>query len=520
MISVGLAGLLAIVLFLQPASVWARKKKAPPPTLTQQVEQILGTSPIANGFFGIKVFSLDRNQVVFEKDADHLFVPASNTKIFTTTTAIAKLPADFRFTTTLESNGRIDKFGRLTSDLYFVGRGDPNLSNRILPYDPKAIKTESPLTAVDTLTNQLVAKGVKVIDGDIIGDDTYYINEPFGESWGWDDLMWSSGAPVSALTINDNVFSVSLIPGEMAGDRAFVTLDPLYPSIQLKNDLVTTAANSERHVHMERLPGSSILRIWGTLPLDAKPQQELLAIEEPARVAAEALRDALKTRGVILWGNIRTQHSQLWQLGPTIGARSPENLPRTVLAQITSHSLREDLKVIAKVSQNLHAEMLLRLLGAQLKNEGSVRAGLAAEKEFLNQAGVDEKDYHLNDGSGMDSHNLVAPNGILQLLKYVWSQPYRDAFIDLLPIGGIDGTIGSRFKETVIAGKVLAKTGTLTHVNALSGFATSPQGEHFVFSMIANNHTQNSKTAVATMDKILETILTYTEPGGSKLRKK
>jgi D-alanyl-D-alanine carboxypeptidase/D-alanyl-D-alanine-endopeptidase (penicillin-binding protein 4) len=503
----------AVLVALCVSPLWARKKKIPPPTLARQVEQILNSSPIAVGFFGIEVYSLDRSQTVYEKNAGQLFVPASNTKIFTTATAVAKLPADFRFHTTLESSGQIDKFGRLIGDLIFVGRGDPNLSNRVLPYDPKANITEPLLAAIDTLAGQLVAKGIKVIDGDIVGDDSYFINEPYGFSWGWDDLMWSSAAPASALTINDNVFGISMVPGEAAGDHALVTIDPFYPSLELYNETITTAPGTERKIYLERLPGSRLLRLWGTMPQDAKPQHELLAIEEPARVAAEALRGALLAKGVRIYGKTRAHHRERWDLGPTIGIQASAPSNQKVLAEIVSHPLQEDLRVIDKVSQNLHAELLLRLLGAQLKNEGSVRAGLEVEKEFLKQAGVDEKLFQLNDGSGMDPHNLVAPHALIELLRYIWAQPYRNAFINLLPISAGDGTIASRFKDTAMAGKVFAKTGTLAHVNALSGYALSPSGEHFAFSILVNNHTQESKVATATMDKILETILTAPEPG-------
>ena len=499
---------------------WGRKKKVVVPTLPEQIEAIVKASPIANGFLGVEVYSLDRNEVVYERDAHHLFIPASNTKLFTTATALARLSGDFRFHTTLESSGRIDKYGRLTGDLIFVGRGDPNLSNRVLPYDPKAQRSAPPLGALNSLADQLVAKGIQVIDGDIVGDDSYYVNEPFGDSWSWDDLMWGYGAPVSALTINDNVFSVTIQPGETVGDKAFVTLDPFYSTIRVRNELLTTAANIDQNIHLERVPGSAVLRLWGTFPIDGVPDHEVLAVEHPARVAAESLREILRSKGIQVYGSVRTHHRELWELGPTLGAVPSDTPKRAVLAEIVSHPLIEDLKVIDKVSQNLHAEMLLRLLGAQLMQEGSVRAGLAVEKEFLTQAGLDEKEFHFNDGSGLDPHNVVAPHAVVGLLKYIWSQPYRDTFLDLLPVSGADGTLGSRFQEAAFVGKISAKTGTLTHANALSGFATSPSGEHFAFSMFTNNHIGDSKVATATMDKILETILAYREPPGKKSKKR
>ncbi len=509
--------ILALIMACSASPIEARKKKPVVPPLADQVDQILKSSSIGAGFFGIEVFSLDQNQVVYEKDAEHLFVPASNTKLFTIATAMARLPNDFRFHTTLESAGRVDKYGRLNGDLILVGRGDPNLSNRVLPYDPKSTSSLSPLSPLENLADQLVAKGIKVIDGDVVGDDSYFVYEPYGDSWGWDDLMWGYGAPVSALTINDNVFSVSVQPGESVGDKAFITVSPFYPSFQIDSELRTGTASSERSIHWERKPGSHQLHSWGNIPIDGKPDHESISIEDPGHVAAEALAEILERRGIVIYGRVRAHHREYWESGTGQVTSAPKS---TVLAELVSAPLIEDLKVIAKVSQNLHAEMLLRTIGAQVKGEGSVKAGLAAEKDFLKDAGLTENEVFLNDGSGMDPHNLVSPHAVVQLLKYVWAQPYRPQFIDLLPVSATDGTIASRFRESAYVGQIFAKTGTLTHVNALSGFATSLSGEHFTFSIFVNNHAQDSKLATSAMDKVLETILGYEDTAKQMPKKK
>ena len=188
-----------------------------------QIETILAQPDLSRGFWGIEIASLKNGKVLYSSNADKLFTPASNTKLFTTAAALALIGPDYNFRTTVESNGTLDKHGRLIGDLVLVGRGDPNLSGRELPYLLRTERNDHPIQVLEQLADELVQKGVKYVDGDLIADDSYFAFERYGEGWSQDDLVWADGAPVSALTINDNVIFVNILPADRVGERAFVT---------------------------------------------------------------------------------------------------------------------------------------------------------------------------------------------------------------------------------------------------------------------------------------------------------
>src|ERR1041385_374920 len=210
-------------LLLSSAQAATRKQHLP---LKKQIEKILDQPDLARGFWGIEIKSLKTGKVLFSLNSDRLFTPASNTKLFTTAAALALIGPDFSFHTTVETNGTLDTHGRLTGDLVLVGRGDPNLSGRELPYTLHTQRNDHPIRVLEDLADTLAQKGVKYVDGDIIADDSYFAFERYGEGWSQDDLLWADGAPVSALTINDNVIFVNILPADRAGDRAFVSITP------------------------------------------------------------------------------------------------------------------------------------------------------------------------------------------------------------------------------------------------------------------------------------------------------
>ncbi len=235
--------------------------------LDKRVAAILAPSDLARGFWGIEVVSLSTGKVLYARDADKLFTPASNTKLFTTAAALALIGPDYSFRTTVETNGTLDTHGRLTGDLVLVGRGDPNLSGRELPYTLHTQRNDHPIRVLEQLADTLAQKGVKYVDGDIIADDSYFAFERYGEGWSQDDLVWADGAPVSALTINDNVIFVNILPADRAGDRAFVSITPFADYYRIDNRIITTPAGTGRKIFINREPGATVLTLWGNMPL-------------------------------------------------------------------------------------------------------------------------------------------------------------------------------------------------------------------------------------------------------------
>lgn len=498
-------------------------------SISKRIDKILADADASRAFWGIQAVSLTSGKTIYEVNQDKLFTPASNTKLFTTAATLALIGPTYKFRTTVETLGTVDKHGRLTGDVSLVGRGDPNLSGRTLPYNLKTERKQPHIKVLEDLADQLVQKGVKYVDGDIIADDSYFAFERYGEGWSQDDLVWEWGAPVSALSINDNVMFVNILPADRVGERAFVGVDPFADYYQIDNRILSTPAGTgPRRIYINREPGSRTLTLWGTIPLDDPGASEGLAIEDPADFAAQLFRKLLERRGIVVYGKSRTRHTELANMstfsvtsvasGGGMGA-GMSNSP-LVLASYESKPLYDDLRVINKVSQNLHAEIMLRLLGRERGTAGTIEGGLETMRGFLGQVGIGQNEFVFYDGSGLSRQNLVTPRAVVKLLKYVTEQPWAAAYRDTLPVGGLDGSLTERFKEVPVSGHVRAKTGSLGHVNALAGYAETMNGEKIAFSIMVNNHNLQGKRALEIIDKIVGALVDDVDLKAQKDKKK
>lgn len=533
---------LAFVLSLQFTAL-AAKKPAPKKDLGKEITAILAQPPLDRAHWGIDVVDLSSGKNVYSQNADQLFMPASNTKLFTTAAALAIAGPDYRFHTTVEAEGRIDKNGRLLGNLVIVGRGDPNISGRVLPYAGKTQRIPPHTQILEEMADQVAKTGLKMVDGDVIGDDTYYAFEKYAEGWALDDLQWSDGAPISALSFNDNVIFLNVLPGELAGDKALITIEPETGYYELDNRIVTTAAGMTRKIGIHREPGSKKIVLWGTIPMGDAGVKETLAIEDPAEFVAELFCMLLERRGIVVHGKVHARHgegAQFFLATPTTPAitagtapaaanpastepaatpasqepaASPQQpaitpAPSLVLAEHISAPLLDDIRVINKTSQNLHAELALRLVGKLRGGSGSFEAGAATVKQLLQQAGITDEEFTFLDGSGLSRRDLVTPAAMIKLLTYADRQPWGAAFAESLPVGGVDGSLADRFLNTPVAGQVHAKTGSLSHVNALSGYLQTQAGQHLAFSIFCNNHNVLSSKALAAIDSLIQLLTT------------
>jgi D-alanyl-D-alanine carboxypeptidase/D-alanyl-D-alanine-endopeptidase (penicillin-binding protein 4) len=452
------------------------------------------------GFWGIEVAELPSGKLLYQRDAEHLYIPASNMKMFSTAAALEKLGPDYVFRTTVESDAAPNAQGQVAM-LYLVGRGDPNLGSRTFPY--KFNGSQQPADKfLQELADQVSAHGVREVSGALVADDSYFLWEPFALNWAADDLQWGYGAPVTALAFNDNSLTLHVQPGAKAGDDARVRLEPLADYYHLQSRVETSAAGTEKRIFLERLPGTMQLDVWGQIPADAVEDTDAVAILNPPQVVAELFRRALEARGIAVEGQTEVRHFTRLE-AVSRPDPSPQTPPRVVLAEHTSPPLREAIKVINKESQNLHAEMLLRTLGREVKNYGSLTVGLEALNAFAaQQVGILPGETSFSDGSGLSREDLVAPHAVVKLLLYMARSPRFPVFFDSLPVSGIDGTLASRLAEDRVRGRIHAKTGTVEHVNSLSGYMDLPSGKRLAFSILASNHPLKDKAGPATLDAI------------------
>ena len=507
--------------------------------LGTKIEALLADPAVSRAHWGIAVTTLD-GEPIYGLDEGQLFRPASNNKLFTTAAAMALLGPDKRFETRVVAEGDLNSKGVLRGDLVLVGGGDANFAGHTLPYLPPSKRpaqtgvAPNPLQAVEDLANAVVAKGLKVVEGDVIGDDTYFAWDPYPQDWSVDDLLWGYGAPVSALTIHDNQINVTITPTAKDSNTAELRLSPDLPYYHLTADsalLRTQDVGDGNWVLFGRAPGSKELSITGGVSPKTGPEQEEIAIEDPAEYAALALKTALERRGVRVNGKVSVRHWTVKTSAPFLSNPDPQipvpffermlkagpvecvasssadaTKPQTILATHLSPPLSEDLVLTNKISQNLHAEIMLRNIAAQKECEHTARKGVQWIRQYLLYAGLDGDDFVFFDGSGLSGHDLVTPRAAAQLLAFAVKQPWFPVWKASLPVGGEDGTLASRFPSPPLKDHLFAKTGTLGEARALSGYLDCASGRQVIFSILVDDHSPRTSADRAAMDKIVAAI--------------
>ena len=466
---------------LKKQSASSKKARA---RFAARLEALLGTAPTNKGEWGLLIVDAESGETLYEQNADKYFVPASNMKLFTTALALAKLGPEYRFHTTLETRGTISNEGVLAGDLTLVGRGDPNLSNRKFPYELKEEFDGPPEKALGELADALVAKGVKEISGDVIGDDSYFPRERYPNGWEIDDMVWEYGAAISAIVVDDNTVALTLTPGEQAGNPVQGTVTPATPDFTVENEVTTSAADVKPDLTLTREPGANIVVVKGSLPAKSAPRKLVLAIEEPAQHAAATLQRLLEERGVKVAGVARARHDHA-ELGGD----------PAVLAEHVSVPLGDAVKLINKISQNLHTEMLLRTVAQQNAVWATPDELMKVPTDFYAAAGIAPGDVIQADASGLSRHDLVTPRAIVTLLGFAQKQSWFGLYYASLPVAGVDGTLEDRMKNTLATGRIHAKTGSVEHVRTLSGFAETLDGRRVIFSFLSNNQGGKSHEA-------------------------
>ena len=354
-----------------------------------RADALLGAAPASKGDWGLLIVDAKTGETLYEKNPDSYFVPASNMKLFTTALTLAKLGPDYRFHTTLETRGTISPDGTLSGDVILVGRGDPNLSNRKFPFELKEEFDGPPEKVLTEFADALVARGVTEIAGDVIGDDSYFPPGRYPDGWEIGDMVWEYGAAISAIVVNDNTVTLTLTPGDKMGDPVVPSVAPPTPDFRVQNEVITSAAEVKSDLTLTRDPGSNLVVVRGTLPAKSAPRKLVLAIEEPAQHAASLLAGLLAERGVKIDGKVRAVH-----------VPDSDSTPREILAEHVSVPLGDSVKLINKISQNLHTEMLLRTVARQNGMWSTPEDLAKVPQDFYAAAGIASRRRHPNGWFG------------------------------------------------------------------------------------------------------------------------
>lgn len=459
--------------------------------LRADLERIFSDPTFANAQWGVEVISLDRGDLLYERNAGRLYMPASNNKIVTTAAALVRLGPDYRYETRISANGDVAD-GVLKGALLVTGSGDPSLAPRF--HDGDAGRVFKDWAA------RLKEKGIRKVEGEIIGDARAFPPPFIGSSWEWDDLVYGYAAPVSALQFNENLCTLEVTPGKTAGDPAAVKISPLPDYFSLDARITTIAAGERGRIEIRRGERHESIVATGTIAAGASPDTTTLAVDLPTSYYLAALKKALQEEGIDVSGAAVRALEEPGSPAPPQGQ---------VLLSHLSPPLSEIMRPLLKVSQNLYAETLARTLGMALRGRGEFDAGREVVQETLERMAVQKGTYAYADGSGLSRQNLVSADMLIRIFKYMSRQKYFPVFYEALPIAGVDGTIRSRMRGTKAENNVHGKTGTIAYVRCLSGYVKTADGEMLAFAMIANNFLASNPAVEYLQDSALERLANF-----------
>ncbi len=479
-----------VLLLLAAAGCYPAPRTAPVPTpaeaLRAEIRTIFADTAFAHAFWGVIVRSLDTGETFYQQYGEKMFLPASNMKLVTGAAVLEALGPDFRYRTALAAAGPVRE-GVLRGDLVVRAGGDPTISGRFTPGDPRAV--------FRAWADSLRAHGVRRVAGAVVGVDEYFDNVPYGRGWTWDDLIFAYSAPVAGLQFNDAVVQVQVFAGSRAGLPAVVALEPGTGYLPVINRTTTTGPDSPEQLEYRYSETGGALIVAGEVPLGAAPIERNVAVRDPARYFVTVLRESLREAGILVEG-------------PAVLAGDREDDEATLRAAsplFVHHSpaMREILPAFMKPSQNQIAEMLLKTLGRELRGEGSAGAGAQVVDSLFRVWELEPRYLVMADGSGLSRYNYLAPELAMALLERMTRSPHFELWHTSLPIAGVDGTLRTRMVGTPAEGRVYAKTGTLSGVRALSGYVTTADGERLLFSMMVNHHLLRAADADRLIDATL-----------------
>lgn len=469
-------------------------------TLQSRLDPLFDAPAWSNAHWGVLIVDLVTSEILYERNADKGFMPASNMKLYTTAAALDVLGPDYRYSTRVYSRGPISRNGTLRGDIIVKGSGDPSISWRY--------NVDADTTAVLQKWVEAIRKaGIRRIEGSVIGDDNAFDNTDRPGTWQVDYLADWYAAEASGLAINDNCWDVILRPGPKPGAPA--RLEPLIRTsyVHFINNMITTGPRvkktDEPNITISRPTDGNDVTLSGTIQSDVAAYYEWGAVHNGTLYTVTMLEEALERAGITV-----TRGSHDIDDLPPAQAQWNTSGPRTrLIVEHQSPPLSRILAIINKPSQNFYAEQLFKTLGKERYGRGDYDYAERAVRDFITSAGAYGRQLQMADGSGLSRQDLVTPRMTIALLTRMYKSPHFKVFYDSLPIAGVDGTIRSRMKGTPAQGNVHAKTGYIGRVRALSGYARAASGHDIAFCTMANNYTVPTSLANDTQDSATLAII-------------
>jgi D-alanyl-D-alanine carboxypeptidase/D-alanyl-D-alanine-endopeptidase (penicillin-binding protein 4) len=445
--------------------------------LQQTIDAILDDSLLAPCLFGAQIITAEGAHVLYERNSDKLFHPASNMKLLTTSAGLVALGDGYNMKTSFSSDGEI-RDSTLHGSLFIHGAGDP------------LIRTDQ----LDSVAAAMYRRGIRSIAGDLVGGTSLFDTLAWGSGWMWDDEPSTDAAFMTPLTINSNSIEVDVFPGNKTGEKPEIHTLPVTSYVTIVNTATTTSDTLIPPLDVTRLRGQNTIVVSGRIPPQSAMKDFGVSVFQPEYYFLHLLRERLSARGISVHGALKLD---------TLRHAMP-------IAEL-AHPLDSILCQINKPSDNLAAEQLLKTLAVEKYHvPGSAVMGHQVVKEYLSSLGLDTMKMILADGSGLSWYNAVSPATLTKILadQYHRSSTFRH-FYESLPIAGVDGTLKNRMRGTKAEGNVHAKTGSLTGVSSLSGYVTTADGTMLIFSILSNHFPGEIASLRNAQNRIMEYLANY-----------
>lgn len=458
--------------------------------LRNQLDDTFNDPSFNNAFWGVMIKSLKTGDVIYKKNQDKLFIPASLMKLFTSSSALLLLGSDFRYKTDIYTDGVIDR-GVLKGDLIIRGSGDPTLSGRF--------KEQECTQIFVAWADSLLARGIKKIDGNIIGDDNIFDDVGLGNGWSWDLRNKWFAAPSGALSFNENLIEIEVTP-TLPNFPALLSFSPESKLYTFANKVITVEDGYSKDIEIYKRGDSEIFTIMGTLKENSQRVKVFAPIDNPTQYAVTVFQEILETKGITLSG-YAFDNDEI--------NRGLDYNEFELLFSHYSEKLKDIIFELNKKSNNFFAEQLLKTLGHEINGYGTTENGVKACKELFKVMGINPENLIYADASGLSRLNLVTPKQIANVLEYMYKSNEFSSFYESLPVAGMDGTMIDRMKKTKAEGNVRAKPGLLNGVRALSGYLKTADNEPLVFSIIVNNYLVPSNLANYIQDLVCLKLVNF-----------
>lgn len=485
-----LLGLLGVIISAcaSQSGVMSNEKTAAKVKLLSKIDSLFNEDMFANAFWGAKIISASDGEVLYQKNADKLFMPASNEKIITTAAALRILGPEFRFLSKMDYSGKISN-GILTGDLFLYSNGDPTLYTRFF---------DTPMHLFKIYAEALADLGIRRINGNIVGDDTAFENEHLGYGWAYDGLPYWYSAPYGALQVNENYVDIKVTAGEKAGDPVLLFPNVKSEYFNIVNNLETVDSVLSRFDYIKSQCDNDIV-FSGEIKSGSKTFEVSPTVNDPTLFYITLFKEALSEQGITIHGGVFDIEDY----------SSPDSRKNILLYE--SPPLREIAKGLMKRSQNLYAETLARVTAWYRTGLGSMSAAREIISENLSDFGLEKGSYRYMDGSGLSRYNYVSPSHLVKILKGMYDSELKEVWFDIQPLAGVDGTLRRRMKNTSAEGNVRAKTGTISNVRGLSGYVTDKDGKDYIFSFLVNAHLRSGSDTETITDSVCELLADYAE---------